>query len=309
MRNLIIQRRKTFIASLITMKVYIEDIYSNDLVINNIPCRKIGELKNGEQKSFLIDEYQRKVFVIADKISKNYCNDFYIIPTGYNDVFLTGQNKFDLTTGNAFRFDNNNNINVIEARKKGSYKGIIVLIISILLGYFLGYFIFSKPFLINNGQDKIDSINQSTNDYINNDDNDNYKIFNSSGINIYLPNDFRKTYLEDYTFVYGTDEVLIMGIKEDFSLIENFENYTLEEYGNLVIQNNDLIGIELKSLYGLKYFEYEYEDSELNNVYVYYSFVYKSNDAFWLIQFATDKTNSSKYFSQIIEWAKSVKFE
>jgi hypothetical protein len=37
-------------------------------VINNIRCRKLGELKNNEEKTFEIDENQAKVFVIADKL-------------------------------------------------------------------------------------------------------------------------------------------------------------------------------------------------------------------------------------------------
>ena len=50
MRNLTIVRRKSFVACLAKMKVYIEDPASNELVINKIPCRKLGELKNGEEK-------------------------------------------------------------------------------------------------------------------------------------------------------------------------------------------------------------------------------------------------------------------
>lgn len=49
MRNLTIKREKSFVGSLAKMKVYIEDPTSNEICINDISCRKIGDLKNGEE--------------------------------------------------------------------------------------------------------------------------------------------------------------------------------------------------------------------------------------------------------------------
>ena len=107
MRNLTIKRAKNFVGSLAKMKVYVEDPTSNEICINDIPCRKIGDLKNGEEKTFQIDEQEVKVYVIADKLSKNYCNEFYQLSAGQEDVFLSGKNKFNPANGNAFRFYNN----------------------------------------------------------------------------------------------------------------------------------------------------------------------------------------------------------
>lgn len=80
MRTLTVKRKKKFTASLAKMKVYIEDPQANEITINDTPCRFLGTLKNGEEKSFEISESRAKVFVIADKLSKNFCNDFYEIP-------------------------------------------------------------------------------------------------------------------------------------------------------------------------------------------------------------------------------------
>ena len=74
MRNLTIKREKSFVSSLAKMKVYIEDPTSNEMRINDVPCRKIGDLKNGEEKTFQIGEEEAKVFVIADKSNKNLQN-------------------------------------------------------------------------------------------------------------------------------------------------------------------------------------------------------------------------------------------
>ena len=64
------------------MKVYIEDAQSNELIISGVPCRKLGDLKNGEEKTFEIGEDAAKVFVIADTLSKDYCTEFYQLSEG-----------------------------------------------------------------------------------------------------------------------------------------------------------------------------------------------------------------------------------
>ena len=124
MRNLTIKRRKTFVGCAVKMKVYIEDPYSNDIIINNVSCRKLGTLKNNEEKTFVIEDNAAKVFVIADKLSKNYCNEFYQLPAGSEDVYLTGKNKLNLASGNPFLFDNNDNEEALKNRKKGTKKGV-----------------------------------------------------------------------------------------------------------------------------------------------------------------------------------------
>ena len=118
MRNLTIKRMKSFVACLCKMKVYIEDSESNEIIINNTPCRKLGELKNGEEKTFYITGKSSKIFVIADAFSKSFCNEYYQLPSGNEDITLSGKNKFDLTTGNAFRFDNNDSPEIAASRKK-----------------------------------------------------------------------------------------------------------------------------------------------------------------------------------------------
>ena len=52
MRKLTILRRKTFVACLGKMRVYIEDPISYELGINNIPCMILFE--NGEPKKTIV---------------------------------------------------------------------------------------------------------------------------------------------------------------------------------------------------------------------------------------------------------------
>ena len=288
MRNLTIKREKSFVGSLAKMKVYIEDPASNEICINDISCRKIGDLKNGEEKTFQIDEQEVKIYVIADKLSKNYCNEFYQLPAGQEDVFLSGKNKFNPANGNAFRFDNNESEENIANRKRGTRKGLLVLIVAAIVGAVVGYSITSNLF------------SNKTPDP---------KDFSSNGMTITLTDEFVKTDVENYTVAYDSKNVAVFALKEAFALADGFQDYTLEQYGNLVLQNNNLSSSKIEDKEGLIGFEYEFTNPDTKDTYKYFSFVYKSNDAFWLVQFATLTENVDEYSSKIIEWAKTISFE
>ena len=138
MRKLTIKRTKSFVACLMKIKIYIEDRTAGDFTINDIPCRKLGDLKNGEEKTFEIGEQAAKVFVIIDNLSKNYCNEFYELPEGQEDIYLSGKNRFNPASGNAFRFDNNESADALANRKSGTRKGLVVLIVALAVGVVVG---------------------------------------------------------------------------------------------------------------------------------------------------------------------------
>ncbi len=134
------------------------------------------------------------------------------------------------------------------------------------------------------------------------------KTFSAEGMSITLTNKFKETKVPNYTVCYDSSKVAVITLKESFTLVEGFENYTLAQYGDMVTKNNGLTSADLKTTDGLTYFEYDFTNTEENKVYHYYSFVYKADDAFWLIQFATIKDDAKNHFDDIVGWAKSVKF-
>ena len=91
MRNLTVKRAKSIVGCLAKIKIYIEDPNAGEININNTPCRKIGELKNGEEKTFAIENQVLKVFAIADAASKNFCFDYVELSEGEQDIFLSGK--------------------------------------------------------------------------------------------------------------------------------------------------------------------------------------------------------------------------
>ncbi len=287
MRKLTIKRIKSFVACLGKMKVYIEDPYSNEITINDVPCRKLGTLKNNEEKTFEIGEEQAKVFVIADKLSKSFCNEFYPLPAGQEDIFLSGRNKYNLANGHAFRFDNNDNEEAQQNRKKGFKKGLLVMCIAALVGAVIG-FIGTSNILFSDPEPK---------------------TFSDNGMSITLTDEFKKTEYENFTTCYDSKHVAVFALKEEFTLFEGFEDYTLEEYGDLVFSANDVSDSTLKTVDGLTYFEFEFTNPDTKQLCKYIAFIYKSDNAFWMIQFATLAEDMEEYRPNIIEWAKTVSFE
>lgn len=133
MRKLTITRTKSFVGCLIDMQVYIETPNTGSIIINGVNCAKLADLKNGETISVNISDNAAKVFVIADSLSKEYCNDFYQLPEGGEDVTLTGRNRFSLLSGNAYIFDNNDNPEAKANRKKNKRKGGWIILLIIIL--------------------------------------------------------------------------------------------------------------------------------------------------------------------------------
>ncbi len=287
MRQLTIKRTKSSVACLSKIKLYIEDATANDLVINGVACRKLGEIKNGEEATFEIGEEAAKVFAIAGKASKSYCNEYYPLPAGQEDLYLTGKNRYNPASGNAFRFDNNDTPEVLTNRKKSTRKGILVLCLSLVVGFAFGYFL-SSALLSGPAVEP--------------------QVFSDNGMSVTLTNEFQPVQAEGHTHCYESPRVAVFALKEEFTLMEGFETYTLEQYRDLVITNNG-ISATLKDEDGLKGFAYDYTNPATLDSYHYVSFVYKTQDAFWLVQFVTMEEDADDYKADIATWAKSVFFE
>lgn len=148
MRNITIERTKSGVASLGTYRVYLEDPSSSQLQICGVPCRLIGELRNGETAVYAVGDGEARLFVIAGNSSRNYCVDMVRLPAGTQDLRFSGKAKFDLFTGNAFRFDNNDTDEVRALHKKARGKGAIAFLIPVVLAFAIAfaasYYLFSR---------------------------------------------------------------------------------------------------------------------------------------------------------------------
>ncbi len=296
MRNVIITREKSGVACFGTMKVYIEDPIAGDLpikmcvrdeatgipVTKQVMCRKLGALKNGQTATFPIGWGAAKIVVIADKLSRNYSNEYYQIPAGEEDVVLSGKNHYAPAQGNPFRFNGVTDELILQNRKRGKKIGVVIFCLSLLLGFAAG---FASAFIEDTSP----------------------KTFSDEGITITLTGEFEEVDFEEYTVCYGSRDLAVFAIEEEFSLVPGASALSLNQYAHLVM-NTGGVTSEIKTANGLTYFEYEGTDPETGEVYYYYTFTYKASDAFWIVQFGMDRAEKDTYREQVFEWAASVRF-
>lgn len=297
MRTVTIRREKSFVACLAKMKVYVEDHVSPEITVGGVPCRKLGTLKNGEMESFQVEEQELKIFVIADTFSKEFCNEFYQLPEGDEYVSLSGKNRFNPASGNAFRFNDNQSEGIDESRRRGVRIGAIVLIVALIIGMVAGAYIALAPYIGG-------AILGGILDNVEIED----KTFEASDMRITLTNEFRKKRQSGYEGTFYSKDVAVFVLREGFGdLGSTAINSGTKWYAEKLIEVNDVIA-KPKSDGDKAYFEYTYNNPDDGETYYYVTYVYKSNRAFWAVQFVTLKDDADRYSGWIGSWARTVKF-
>ncbi len=286
MRNLTITRNKTFVGCLMKMKLYIEDPLMGNTTIGGTLCRLLGDLKNGETKTFSVDENEAKVYVIADQMSKGFCNEFAVIPAGSEDVVLTGQNRFNPATGNAFQFDGQASEEVAKNRSKNTKRGILIMAIAVIVGIGIGLL----SVFLNKTEPKT--------------------FTHDLGFTITLTDAFEESELEGYDAFFESHDVLVSIFKESIAEFEDagFTGMTLTDYAQVLIDVND-ISAEVKTENGLTYYEFEEKALEGNERFYYFVTVYESEGYFWMFEFFCYAEEQDEWRPEFEEWAKSVTFQ
>lgn len=135
------------------------------------------------------------------------------------------------------------------------------------------------------------------------------EVFEKDGFSITLTSEFIEKQYENYFVSYDSKNVAVFVIKEPFSALEGFEDYTLGRYADLMKKNctkDNVTPSEITEADGVTYFEYSFFNKE-GVSYKYLTAMYKGDDAFWTVQFATPISEYEGFKLQILEFAKSVK--
>lgn len=289
MRNLTIKREKCFTGSLVSMDVYIEDPGS-DVTLCDTRCRFLGTLKNGKEITGPIGEEALKLFVIPhnarpDRLKVNL--EYYPIPAGTDDVFVSGALVSSAFSGISFGFYTPGDADGLKTVKRKNRNGVLATYLTVF-GVIIGIaaIIGLKTYLSQTRP----------------------KNFTYDGMTITLTNKFEKSYMEDGTLCFDSENVAVYVIKDED--LEQYEIYTLEDYSEVLMlaEYNETPSARFHQSDGLTYIEYTYTDPESKDKYHYLAYLYQSGDAFWELTFATYESDLAKYRPQIEEWAKSVTF-
>lgn len=144
------------------------------------------------------------------------------------------------------------------------------------------------------------------------------KTFTGEGYQITLNSKFTEKNEANYITTYHGKQIKVFVSKETFEDIKlwherpNPEGETKEYYIAAAIETNkDKLEIttngEVYTNGNLTY--YEYESVYNNKSYSYRSYVFKTNDAFWQIQFGCESSLKENLTEQIEQFAKSIVIE
>lgn len=142
----------------------------------------------------------------------------------------------------------------------------------------------------------------------------NEKVFSKDGMSITLTEDFVENKYYGFNAYYDTEEAQVYIMKESFELLKENEQPTDisdKEYAEIMMKTQN-IDSDISEKDGLTYFYYEKDVLGYAEEYVknsYYAVVFKTDDAYWLFQFACKKELFAQYEDKFTEWAKSVEFE
>ena len=284
MRNLTIKREDSFVGKLTNAKVYLADSVEGEKIeIAGRQCRYLGSIKNGEEKTFEITNEKCRVFVIADKITKNICNDFYTISAGQNDVVLTGKHQFNLLNLSAFIFDGMPTREMARNRQYNKTLGGIVIacvvVVCMVLGLILGLSLGSG------------------------------KTFKYDNMRITLTKDFTETEVNGWEFCFTSSDATIFGKKESVKDYPLLESFSLKEYGSLVLSNTKIdSSVELKAHNDFYYFSYVSNNVGGKSDVMYYAMMFEAPDGFMIVNFSCLADKVEKLGPEIFEWADSVRF-
>ena len=134
------------------------------------------------------------------------------------------------------------------------------------------------------------------------------KKFTAEKMSITLTDDFSQSHGGKYVACFDSKKVSVFVNKEPFDPQVGSEHMSVEEFGNMIIENNAIKTTGLKNKDGLTYFINDYANAGSNDVFEYYTFFYKTDTDFWIFQFSAPKKEIDKFSPMLISWAKSVEF-
>lgn len=133
------------------------------------------------------------------------------------------------------------------------------------------------------------------------------KTFEKAGMQITLTSKFTEKEILSQTAYYESRDALVTALKEEFTLAPGFSSYSLEEYTDLVLSQN-LLSTTKSTREGKDYMYFSYEKQVSGKDFYYLATTFKTEDAFWLIQFACNASEKDGKTDTFLKWADTVTF-
>ncbi len=128
--------------------------------------------------------------------------------------------------------------------------------------------------------------------------------FTHEGMSITLTKRFRESGKEPF-YYYAPPDVTVLPVKMAFSAYESLSDCTEEEFAEQIIRSEGIEDAVVNREEGLVWYRFL---SDYSGNYCY-RFVYKTSDAFRIVQFSIPVTKEKEMKGDVMNWARSVTFE
>ena len=136
------------------------------------------------------------------------------------------------------------------------------------------------------------------------------KVFACEELRIRMTEDYaEEESVNGYTGVYESSDSAVFILREDKSMLPGID---MDQYIDLVMQANKDAGRDVGDLHrkdNIPLFEYEFTNPDSNNTFAYYTTMFESEEAFWLVQFTCFAEDYKGMVSRFHSFARSVTFE
>ncbi len=138
--------------------------------------------------------------------------------------------------------------------------------------------------------------------------NNSSKTFSAEGMEITLTGKFVKLPDSQYTVSYGTGDVVVHAVKNDFSDRVPAELSVWEYINTRADEDGVVKNAEKTEENGRINFTFKTEENN-GSTYIWHTYVYKTDKAFWIVQFGVSEAQNEAFSEEIEAWADSIKFE
>ena len=134
------------------------------------------------------------------------------------------------------------------------------------------------------------------------------KTYSKYGMTITMTEGFTEKSILNATYYLESTQSLMHALKEEFNPTYLPSTTTLDEYVSLVKRNNYLQA-EVETRENEEYLYFTYEKTVSGKTFFYLATAHKTEDSFWLIQFACNENDKEDFEDKFLKWADTITFE
>ena len=133
-------------------------------------------------------------------------------------------------------------------------------------------------------------------------------------MDITLDSSFKKDSKLNFAGYFYSNDAMVLVERVGFDTVdpemqEYFQNLSAKEFAQYALVGGSISSdTGVKEEDGIPYFEYEQKDPNTGETVRYFVTFYKSENAFWDVQFGALEKDFSKMRSSFVKWAKTVSF-